>query len=1146
MAQDKRRSDMLTACQHWLSGVGANLRKTSIWQPMLKNTLSTTIAIMIAVIPTIAQVYGKLTFLGAMASVFGQPGQRFGKMVETLSLIVLGTLLGLGWSNLGLHLSSLVYARNHSAAWAIRALFFTTAVIIHGVLRSSAPRLFQFVFFFILINLLVLTSHEVAVTLSTLKAVIYPIFTAIGVVILVNVAVFPNYSSSFLGTCTIETLTKTINSFQMAGDWFMSNSEDGDAEKNSLQSMRTRFAALTSEKTKLRACLSGCKAAQAECNFELVLAVLPPVSLKPISVSAMTRLVQVTIGLINACESKFALAACDEKLCVLDKPDDQEVDENQSDTESSSDRVISKQQRDIDLIKPIHEIESGDIDVLEHIMAQIRRPAKEMFDQIRDAVQLITSSLAYCYDVSKLPSGSPKPRGILLWEVDIRMEIFTAALTKFDVESAAALEAAADATDEPNSTSHVAPRMETHLAASFLISISQAARHVLEMQKHVRILIERRQRRHNHLQLYWPHISWKKWLVSGGEQDSNVLPENARKEARAGYEPIEDRRSERDESAGDSTDGSLRLIPDEELGTSRAKEEIPLQHREGLQRSLRNDILWIRGLTADAIEFFLNSDHLKFALKMTIAALIVTLPAFVPATNEWYNSVRGTWATLQLILVFEVSVGTSLKGFFLRAVGAVCGCTIGLIAWEIGQGNRVALVIILALGILPGTYVQVATPYVKAGLIAMISLSVVGITTVVRVNDDLAWQTYVKRLICFLVGGTVALLVEMIVFPVRARDMLVESLASTISQTSIMQSSSSVAAGIDSVGWKTHTPSTTTRAKEKAEQALDAARTFLPFCLTEPRIKGTFKGQQLVYREMIYVLSQIIERMDNMAHIRKLFGSTVLEELHTEILPYRRNLTGCVTLTFFAVQEALITKLPLPQFLPSSRVAVLRYVARTRELVLARGQEALAGSDIQPQIAQTSLHSPSTAANVPVSKSKARQGFLAWKASSAGMIEIVEYLEELVDLAKLLVGVNAFRSGLLERRKLYEHYALMREPKLEAPASDFGVLDSEKTAKSSRERDRRQRLTSFGRRSSVTQRTPSVASLRRLKTVGTSPVVASDNDDFFGEDDIPWSLPRIIAKRVKESDRIRPTGQSKRKDYTNLKGKNVLRNVQTA
>lgn len=235
------------------------------------------------------------------------------------------------------------------------------------------------------------------------------------------------------------------------------------------------------------------------------------------------------------------------------------------------------------------------------------------------------------------------------------------------------------------------------------------------MLRHARKLVERRQARNGTLKLYWPHISWKKWLKSGGEQDGNVLPQNARKEARTGHGPIEDSKDREDESSSNNTNGLLSPITDEETGIIGIEEEIPRRNekrwrQDGLQESQKgSNIFWIRGLAADTIEFCQNSDDLAFALKMTIAASLVTWPAFVPSLNAWYGSVRGTWATLQLILVFEVSIGTTFLGFFLRALGTIFGCSIGILAWEAGQGNRVVLVVILAIGLLPASYIHLAT-----------------------------------------------------------------------------------------------------------------------------------------------------------------------------------------------------------------------------------------------------------------------------------------------------------------------------------------------------------------------------------------------------------------------------------------------------
>ncbi|KAI4869646.1 hypothetical protein F4820DRAFT_406436 [Hypoxylon rubiginosum] len=1186
--------------QQWLAKVVSDLKKNNLWKNIIKNTVCTTINLIIGLIPAVVAVYGSSTFLGAMASVFGHPGQRFGQMAEVLMLITLGTFAGIAWAMLGLYLSSLAYQTNIDAAWAIRAVFFTFALILHGVLRSSAPRLFMFVFFFLLINITILTSTTISASASTVIHIAYPILTAVGVIVLVNITIFPEFSSGFLGKSTIETLCSTINSFQESGDWFMADSQQldgGDEEKAKAAStaLRARLVALTEKKTKLRAQLGSCKKAQAECNFELVFTVLPPRSLKPVSMTLMSRLVQVTICLINACESKYALAGHkygeDEPESPEEKKPENEDSDSGSDSNSDSNseddsdsqksggnakkaRRKSKYAKNLELIKPIREIESGDIELLEHILNQIRGPTKVLHLHIQAAVYVIASALAYCYDVSHLPSGAPTPKGIALEEIDLRVHMFAEALTQFDRDSTAALEHAASIEYGRESMGDIMPRMETHLISSFLISVRQAAAQVMEMLRHSRVLVERRQARKNRRRLYWPNISWKKWLATGGERDINALPETARKEARSGYGLKEDPR-ERDDDSNDSNEQLLKSNKDEETGhaltklpTYQEKGKIPM--RKGPQKSEASNVLWLRGLAADMVEFFADSDDLAFALKLCIAAFLVSWPAFAPSLNAWYNSVRGSWASFQLVLVFEVSVGTSFQGFFLRGLGVIFGCVVGFLAYEIGQGNRVVAVVILVLGIIPSSYIHLGTPYVKAGLISIVSLSVVGLATVLQPPGEETWEIFVKRMICFVVGGTAALFIEMFLFPVRARDRLVESLASSIQQISQMEGA--IAIGIDSpqdVDINSNALNESFKdAKEKAEQALTAARTFLPFCLTEPRIKGSFKGQALIYGEMIYVLFQIIDRMDNMLHMRRAYGSSVIEELNVEVLAYRRNVAASITLTLFAVHEALTTRLPLPQFLPSSRVAQLRYITRVRELMIGDAADSRPGTGAQTP---ASIGGGSIPLQAHVLKSMTRQNFLSWNAGSAGVMEIIEYLEELVDLAKLLVGVNAFRSGMLERPKFHEYARKIKERESDRVTAAAATAAATATAEIRASEDVRKVKSKTGssfsrrRRGFTLGKTPSHATdttvaggsgggdglglrrrLTRVSGVSGRGDAAADNSDGENNDrveDLPMSLQRVMTKR--REDRLREKEKKKnseeeargRRDSDDPKGK---------
>lgn len=132
-----------------------------------------------------------------------------------------------------------------------------------------------------------------------------------------------------------------------------------------------------------------------------------------------------------------------------------------------------------------------------------------------------------------------------------------------------------------------------------------------------------------------------------------------------------------------------------------------------------------------------------------------------------------------------------------------------------------------------------------------------------------------------------------------------------------------------------------------------------------------------------------------------------------QIYPYRRNVAGSIIITLFAIHGALTTKTPLPQFLPSARLAHLRMVNRVREVVLRSVGENQENEAVNKLALQLAL----------------RRKYMSWNAASAAQAEIIEFLEELIELTKLLVGANEFRSGLLTRptHHQYTNDTLKRE-----------------------------------------------------------------------------------------------------------------------
>ena len=111
--------------------------------------------------------------------------------------------------------------------------------------------------------------------------------------------------------------------------------------------------------------------------------------------------------------------------------------------------------------------------------------------------------------------------------------------------------------------------------------------------------------------------------------------------------------------------------------------------------------------------------------------VVSILTLFEPEPPHSYAQVNLliVWAALQLVFVTEVSVGTSIWTFIVRGVGTTLGCIWGWAAWEARNGNPIVCVAMICLGVVPSAYLQLGTQYPKAGMVSIISMCVVALST---------------------------------------------------------------------------------------------------------------------------------------------------------------------------------------------------------------------------------------------------------------------------------------------------------------------------------------------------------------------------------------------------------------------------------
>ncbi|CAD6571428.1 MAG: hypothetical protein ASARMPRED_004506 [Alectoria sarmentosa] len=1099
------------------AAIWENLGKNNLWKRILKNVTATTLLVSICLIPGSRTAIGKAAYLGAITTVFGHPGRRFGQMAEALILVLSGTLLGVAWSLLGIYLGSLVIKEYPPAAYAIRAIFLAVVVLFHVKILGDAGTYF--------------VESKQAVDKNGLKISETGADAS-------KVGSNGNTANERLGLVEKKAIDLPkaplhIKAKDILHRSFARRYKETEPKGSNPPSM-TSLTDLTNGKPKIRKKLSDCKAAQQECNFELAVSVLPPRDMKPISIQAMKKLVANTIAVISACESKFALLGSgeDEQASNQDakKPNPESVEGSKTAAVSTLvgatsnlltpelpllheevkleklGTIIEQDKAELEMIKPKREIEFGDARLLRYLLARVAKPYENLHHVVARTVDVVSACVAYAYDVPTLPSGARVPKGILVEELDMQMDILQKALLQFDADAASALEGAATMQELEGKEPDIMPREEVFLMSSFLLNVRQAASHIESMLKHSRDLVERRQQRNGRRRIYAPHIKWSNWLYTGGEEDE-ALPNSGRKGNRQGASG----EREDDEDDAESLNSKKSLLAHEgdlekNAGTPdvlQPKRPEKVSKAQNVEREVTPYAPCLRGQVADAVEWIQHSDDLLYAMKLGVAVFLVLWPAFVASWNTWYSLNRGLWAALQLVLITEVSIGTSVWTFVLRGVGTTIGCIWGWAVVEARGGNQIVCAAMIFVALFPCAYVQLGTKYPKAGMVCVVSICVVALSTELDTVPGTPTENFLKRWIAFMIGGTVALIVEVVLLPVKARTRLVESLAAALEQINEMEKC--IAAGIEQgVKIDVYAAANVVRfenANGKANTALGAAETFLPFCSNEPRIKGSFEGLALIYTEVLFVLHQIVDRMDNMLQLRTAYGSGPLEELNAEIYPYRRNVAGSITLTLFAIHGALTTKLPLPQFLPSARLAHLRMINRVREVVLEKvGGEGHDSHEITAKLAR---------------QRAVRRKYMSWNAASAAQAEIIEFIEELIDLTKLLVGANEFRSGLLTR-PTYHDYA--EKSQKQDAEDDGGELIAE-----ARDEFRETPLDAAGatirtRGTTLTSVDTGAGLTRRWR--GTSLSSSSDGEN------VPASLRRIQSRKLEAGLRRQRTDES--------------------
>lgn len=1017
-------------------------------QRMFKATLNSTLALIFCLIPQIRERLGTEPVMLPLISVMVHPGRRVSGTIQGAIYCITGLIFGLAYALFGRFIALKCIGptwrtmaeteqyihnfRRYEAGLAIMAVFEVFMLFFHGWMRSVSHHYFAIVFpLFLVVHFAFLaTTTENYGTIA--KTFSVPFYLGIAMSLFWNIAIFPEFGSTYLGNATIDALNEIHKDINQSIKFFISL-EVEDPQASLYETEIVTLSKLLKFKTLVSKKIMNCDLVLQECIYEISYSYVPPYSIQDVLDNYKKLSVYIN-GIINACQLQFILIG-------------------RASIEPIEDGVDLHQEK---------EIEFADANKLLLIIDHLRLPIYNVHSHLSKCLYHINLLLAYSYDVEfsrvfkskcfkedeHIPHATRKTELPTIESIDQCLEDMKVEVEKF--KEAFQIELLNSDNDL------LGPNDEMFLFSSFLMNLREIAQETVILTTISKNIFQDRQRQEakgwfRGKRVWFTFLknfeSLRRWYAGNTlnitENDTLKGVINYNK----GVEVVARR------PIGEEDDLLMQRTTTNRLSISTNKNLLPLSTKDSstekisleLRSQIVNLLIWINN-------FFKHSKpHFVFGLQVTVALMTASFPMFVPKLRHWYMDYKGAWVGFVCILCMEPSVGGTFWVFFLRAVGVVFGAFWGMVSYWAGvhQTNPYLETVITLFGAVPGFYFLLGTPYVKAAIIHIISIYVVMLASILpsSVSRNIV-VNFGKRCLAVGYGGGVALIVQVLFYPVRARDQLTSEIAfvcGCISNMEHLFSSSLEGEPItDVLSLSKYQKIVTLSSSAKA--ALDRAASYNGLTRQEPRLKGSFSVLENIFSQIIFIQRQIVERIDTAALLRNKYGSAIIEELNYAVYPYRRQLIGNLTSVMRCLQEAFISKTPLPQFMPSIRISHRRVINKVKEILelkdkrhmtpelgkrkrnnlspldpLTNDHEDLPESENEV-IEDATLKILSKSNSTDAEKFLVREKYLTWSASSAAMEEIIEYIEELTYLTKLVVGVNEFKYGFLSR-PLYEDWA---------------------------------------------------------------------------------------------------------------------------
>ncbi|KAJ3777872.1 hypothetical protein FB446DRAFT_77222 [Lentinula raphanica] len=378
-----------------------------------------------------------------------------------------------------------------------------------------------------------------------------------------------------------------------------------------------------------------------------------------------------------------------------------------------------------------------------------------------------------------------------------------------------------------------------------------------------------------------------------------------------------------------------------------------------------------------------SRSHLKHAFKNALGVSVLAIPAFLPASSsarQWFMFYRGQWMLISYIWVLQTNTGATLRIGYLRMLGTICGALYAYVTSLIGRNNPYALVAFVTLAEIPISAIIIHSSFPSAGVVAIVTLPPILFSDYITAKDFSTGELAVIRGLMICAGIAGAVIMNGFVFPRHARVIFLDGISKILESLTELYMSLSRDL-MRPLGGYGHNKRKTLKLELRIRNALQRMSNLI-----------TTMGDELSlvpipmkkYRLLVITLQKLL---DLFTGLRKIRANIPRRETVIEVADQRREFVSCICVSLFACEQVFGARHPLPQFLPSYRLA------------LEHLKESI---DIHIRSTREKWHGPSGISLIYA------------LAETNVMSDIVDTLDELLELSRQLFGTAAWFEGHLD------------------------------------------------------------------------------------------------------------------------------------